>query len=459
MRILSHLLALSTCCWYVAAVEPTQSDHLSNRSTVAIKDIQGWKNLNDTVLSKPYDPVRYPQGIINLGLAENWLIQTNLSNFLKENFTIDPLFHLTYGQGPAASPRLRKALADFFNANFSPRQKVSEYEIIVASGVTSLIDSIAWATCDVNEGIIIPQPLYNGFPTDIHLRSQAKLIPASFLWDNQTYSLDKVFDPTANRESLERAWNTSTTKIRGVVIANPHNPLGRCYSKEALIEIARFCGQNNIHFISDEIYANSVFEVPNSTAPPFTSVLSLDLDGIIDPNLVHVLYGMSKDFGASGLRLGVLHSRNEQLIQAAYGVNLFSWPSYLAQDMWARLLEDTDKTQYFLNLNRKCLAESYKIVTSWLHLQGIEYYPDGNAGLFVWARIFRSNIPDPKLFLKNCQKHGVNVGNGQNFLAESGQTGWYRITFSYPPSMLSLGLDRLNETLHDPSFGGNATSK
>ncbi|KAB8234397.1 pyridoxal phosphate-dependent transferase [Aspergillus alliaceus] len=422
MRILSHLLALSTCCWYVAAVEPTQSDHLSNRSTVAIKDIQGWKILNDTVLSKPYDPDRYPQGIINLGLAENWLIQTNLSNFLKENFTIDPLFHLTYGQGPAASPRLRKALADFFNANFSPRQKVSEYEIIVASGVTSLIDSIAWTTCNVNEGIIIPQPLYNGFPTDIHLRSQAKLIPASFLWDNQTYSLDK--------------------------------------SKEALIEIARFCGQNNIHFISDEIYANSVFEVPkNSTAPPFTSVLSLDLDGIIDPNLVHVLYGMSKDFGASGLRLGVLHSRNEQLIQAAYGVNLFSWPSYLAQDMWARLLEDTGKTQYFLNLNRERLAKSYKIVTSWLDLQGIEYYTDGNAGLFVWARIFRSNIPDPNTFLKNCQKHGVNVGNGQNFLAESGQTGWYRITFSYPPSMLKLGLDRLNETLHDPSLGGNATSK
>lgn len=85
--------------------------------------------------------------------------------------------------------------------------------------------------------------------------------------------------------------------------------------------IASFCGEHNIHFISDEIYANSVFENKNATnATPFTSVLSLNVTDIIDPDLVHVMYGMSKDFGASGLRLGALHSRNEQMIKAAFGV-------------------------------------------------------------------------------------------------------------------------------------------
>lgn len=55
-------------------------------------------------------------------------------------------------------------------------------------------------------------------------------------------------------------------------------------------------------------------------ATNFTSVLSLDLAHVIDPNLVHVMYGMSKDFGASGLRLAGLHSRNPNLTQAAIGV-------------------------------------------------------------------------------------------------------------------------------------------
>lgn len=88
-----------------------------------------------------------------------------------------------------------------------------------------------------------------------------------------------------------------------------------------MTEIARFCGDHKIHFISDEIYANSVFENKNAmNATSFTSVLSLNLTNTIDPDLVHVMYGMSKDFGASGLRLGALHSRNEEMIKAAFGV-------------------------------------------------------------------------------------------------------------------------------------------
>ncbi|KAG2420144.1 hypothetical protein HFD88_004944 [Aspergillus terreus] len=288
----------------------------------------------------------------NEGLAETWLMQDNLTNLLNTSFVIDPLYHLTYGQGAAGSPFLRKAVAEFFNAYFDPLQQVNESEIIIASGVTALIDSIAWNTCSDDEGIIIPQPLYNGFPTDTRLRSQGKLLPASFVWDNETYNFDK--------------------------------------SKDALIAIARFCGKHKIHFISDEIYANTVFSNPGSNAPNFTSVLSLDLDDIIDPKLVHVLYGMSKDFGASGLRLGVLHSRNEDLIQAAYGVNLFSWPSYLAQDMWARLINDTGKTSDFLEENKRRLGKAYGIVTDWLRNKSIEYYDQGSVLL---SSIGSSNCP------------------------------------------------------------------
>jgi hypothetical protein len=68
--------------------------------------------------------------------------------------------------------------------------------------------------------------------------------------------------------------------------------LGRCYPRETLEGLMRFCNRHKIHLISDEIYALSVYN-SDETHISFTSVLSINPSGIIDPNLVHVLYGMS----------------------------------------------------------------------------------------------------------------------------------------------------------------------
>ena len=49
---------------------------------------------------------------------------------------------------------------------------------------------------------------------------------------------------------------------------------------------------------------------------PFTSVLALEIEGLIDPKLVHVVYGASKDFCANGVRLGAVQTRNEGVLGA-----------------------------------------------------------------------------------------------------------------------------------------------
>ena len=71
--------------------------------------------------------------------------------------------------------------------------------------------------------------------------------------------------------------------------------VGRCYPRETLVEFMKLCQKYQIHLISDEIYALSVWkneEAPN--ADTFVSILSLDPAGVIDPSLVHVMWGMSK---------------------------------------------------------------------------------------------------------------------------------------------------------------------
>lgn len=69
---------------------------------------------------------------------------------------------------------------------------------------------------------------------------------------------------------------------------------GRCYPEDTLREILRFCSRHQLHVISDEVYASCVFDSGDPAAVPFTSILSIDVKALIDPNLVHVLWGFSK---------------------------------------------------------------------------------------------------------------------------------------------------------------------
>lgn len=76
-----------------------------------------------------------------------------------------------------------------------------------------------------------------------------------------------------------------------------------------------FCQNHSIHLISDEIYGLSVFETGNLAAIPFTSVLSFDPAGLIDPDYLHVFYGMSKVQIAIGRPSGLLTLRERTLVQ------------------------------------------------------------------------------------------------------------------------------------------------
>jgi 1-aminocyclopropane-1-carboxylate synthase len=82
----------------------------------------------------------------------------------------------------------------------------------------------------------------------------------------------------------------------------------------------RFCQSKQLHLISDEIYALGTYQRTDRQSQPFVSVLSIDYQQYIDLNLVHVLYGLSKDYGLGGLRLGCVISRNMEFSQAARGL-------------------------------------------------------------------------------------------------------------------------------------------
>lgn len=123
--------------------------------------------------------------------------------------------------------------------------------------------------------------------------------------------------------AFERVYNeavASGVKVKAVLLCNPSNPVGRFYSRETLVAVAKFCGEREMHLVSDEIYAMSGFDPApgESFLENFTSVLSLKDDPArrIYTKNIHTFYGASKDFSMGGLRLGFLITRNDQVWKA-----------------------------------------------------------------------------------------------------------------------------------------------
>jgi hypothetical protein len=117
-------------------------------------------------------------------------------------------------------------------------------------------------------------------------------------------SLDDVFGK-GMIPTLEKGLRDAPVPIKAVVMTNPHNPLGRCYSKENLIEMMQFCQRHDLHLIVDEVFALSEHGCSDLRQPrKFTSALAIDAAAHgCDATKIHVIWSISKDLRATGARL------------------------------------------------------------------------------------------------------------------------------------------------------------
>lgn len=262
-------------------------------------------------------------------------MHNELRSFLNSKELVDSqAVGLTYGSGPYGSKAVRASIAGFMNVHFKPFSPLQPDHVMITNGVSVAIEHCAWGLANPGEGILLGRPYYRAFLPDISMRTGVKVVPVSF------GAVDpRGLDCVAAYEAALLESRAEGVKIRALMLCHPHNPLGRCYSVETLVALLCFCSKHSIHLISDEIYALSVWEnmvdLPSQTGPavPFSSILSLDIASLIDRSLVHVLWGVSKDFGANGLRLGAIISPgNPAFIQACKACGIWSSPSSLAEN-------------------------------------------------------------------------------------------------------------------------------
>lgn len=115
--------------------------------------------------------------------------------------------------------------------------------IVPSIGALTSMNLIVENIFDINDKILIFTPVYGPFKDVIKNNNMTLVCHKLFIKYNRYY---------IDFEKLE----SQLEDVRGIILCNPHNPSGRCWSKEELERLLSLCNKKNITIISDEVHGD-----------------------------------------------------------------------------------------------------------------------------------------------------------------------------------------------------------
>lgn len=398
-----------------------------------------------------------PATVVDLSTAQNEVLRPELLEFFKstiEDKATSNVFALPPGDG--GDPQCRAALATFFNNYFNPIHDVRPEHIVLTAGASDAIEMVVHAVCEDGDSVLVPGPLWPGFSPMLKTSANVNIITASpptfSNWDNYlAASLQAVYDFSADK-----------SRIKAVLLCNPHNPLSRCYPRKVLLEVMEFCQEHGLHLIVDEIYALTDLNVgvgvsrKEKCGAKFVSALELTEPLVpsgavkVDPSRVHVVWSASKLFGMSGFRIGcILTQQNPPLIQALSLLTSTSPTPSRTSSLFLTSILTWSQLPTLLKLTSERLSTSYALLAALLTKYSIEFIAPSH-GLFLFARLAKhaSTAEEEAAFFEELRREaGIKVGEGRYYKGVEGKYGWGRVTFSLAPEVLQQALERLEAFL------------
>ncbi len=235
---------------------------------------------------------------------------------------------------------------------------------------------------------------------------------------------------------FDRLESCITPRTRLFLLCNPHNPVGRVYTKDELSRLALICARHNLIICSDEIHCGLVLDPDKAHVPLAT------LDPAIAARTVTFM-SPSKTFNLPGLGCAfaiipdeALRRRFQQTMDGIVpGVNLLGYVGALAAYRdgagWqAALLA-------YLRANRDLVENEINRMPG-LAMHHVE------ATYLAWIDTRAAHLADPAKFFENA---GVALGDGAAF----GGPGFVRLSFACPRARLAEALSRMRRALEHPS--------
>lgn len=338
---------------------------------------------------------------------------------LKERVT-----HGIFGY-PKEPPELRQVVVDRLDRLYG--WKIETCDLVFVPGVVTGFNLANRAYGTPGKGMLIQTPVYPPIlsaPENAEMQPQInQLKPCS----NGHYEID-----------LDRFQAAITDQTEIFLLCNPHNPIGRVFTKDELERMAQHCLSQRVLIVSDEIHCDLIFN-GNHHIP----IASLDPE--IAQNSI-TLMAPSKTFNIAGLECSVAIIPNAELRRqyqhARKGlvgfVNILglvaAYTAYQDGQEWL------DQLLPYLQANRD-FAYDYVV----------ENFPgavmDRPEGTYLaWLDFRNTHIKSNpyEFFLKNAR---VALNDGVPF--GPGGEGFVRLNFGCPRSMLISALERMKKAFNN----------
>ena len=301
------------------------------------------------------------------------------------------------------------------------------------TGVVPAISVCVKALTRPGDAVILQTPVYNCFFSSVRNNGSETLENRLICRDDGSFVID--FD------DLEQ--KAANPKARLLVLCNPHNPVGRRWTREELQRVADICRNNGVIVISDEIHNELTYNGQRYT--PF---------GTIDMDNAVICTSPSKSFNTAGLQIANIICNNaerQSKIDRAINdnevcdVNPFGVVALMAayNDSEAWL----DQLCQYLWQNYQTLLRFFSDNLPQLKVTPLE------ATYLVWVNITPLGLSCNELCQQLLQKARVHVNPGTMYgtddpvMGNAGE-GYIRINIASPRSQLMEGLRRIYNSVN-----------
>lgn len=300
--------------------------------------------------------------------------------------------------------------------------------ICYAPGVVPALNFAVQACSAPGDKIVIQPPVYGPFSAAI-LNNGRRLVENPLIFEKGRYRMDY--------EGLERAIDSRT---KAIVICSPHNPVGRVWERPELERLADICARRGLVIISDEIHSDLVLgDIRHSCLASLSEKAA---------SITMTLAAPNKTFNIAGLTMGYAVIANEKL-RAAFvaavdnaGTNVSNiFGNVALEAAYNRGEAWLEELLAYLRGNQRFLLEYIAA-----KLPELEAYP-AEGSYLTWIDCRRLGLSDAALKDFFLNRAGVWLDEGTKF--GRGGSGFMRLNFACPRSVLEKALSRIEKALRD----------